>query len=139
MFKKLTSLACVGFLLTTAASRAENISLVGWYEDTNYVTANQNSQRSSSNGDMLNKISDPTWTKYRDTTSGETDKGLHESQQLPHMVKSGEMISYEDTQSIPPKVRWFRGKGLQGYLIWDIGQDYNGTTNLLLDSARAVW
>lgn len=90
--------------------------------------------------EMLTKISDGTWTKYRDTTTtGETDKGLTESHQLPHMVKSGEMISYEDTTSIPPKVRWFRGKGLQGYLIWEIGQDYNGTTNLLLDSARAVW
>lgn len=90
--------------------------------------------------EMLSKISDGTWTKYRDTaTTGETDKGLAENHQLPHMVKSGEMISYEDTTSIPPKVRWFRGKGLQGYLIWEIGQDYNGTTNLLLDSARAVW
>ncbi|AHF94554.1 hypothetical protein OPIT5_20365 [Opitutaceae bacterium TAV5] len=89
--------------------------------------------------EMLSKISSGQWTLYRDTTTGMTDVDLYESHELPHMVKSGEMISYEDTQSIPPKVRWFRGKGLQGYLIWEIGQDYDGTTNLLLDSAREVW
>lgn len=88
---------------------------------------------------VLDYIATGQWSLYVDTTQGVTDIGVYESHALPFMVKANEMISYENPASIASKVRWFRGKGLPGYMIWEIGQDYDGTTNLLLDAARAVW
>lgn len=89
--------------------------------------------------EVLRRIASGEWTLYRDQTEGMTDVGLFESQNLPYLVKDDEMVSYEDPKSIAAKVRWFRGMGMRGFSIWEIGQDHDGNTNLLLDAAREVW
>ena len=63
------------------------------------------------------------WNRYWD------DVGL-----VPYMINPGatQVISYDDTMSVRMKCSYAAGKGVQGAMIWAIGQDYlNGEQTLL--------
>lgn len=89
--------------------------------------------------EVAHRIAAGGWTVFRDETKGEfAGEGLASHRQ-PYMIKDDEMVSYDDEMSIKLKTRWFRGLGIRGYSIWEIGQDYDGMTNVLLDAARSAW
>ena len=55
--------------------------------------------------------------------------------QVPYMINPGatQVISYDDTMSIGIKCRYAVGKGVQGTMIWALGQDYLNSEQPLLD------
>jgi chitinase len=64
------------------------------------------------------------WTRYWD------DVG-----QVPYMINPGatQVISYDDTMSVRIKCAYAASKGVQGAIIWAIGQDYLNSEQPLLN------
>lgn len=66
---------------------------------------------------------------------------LDSTAQSPYLVKpdGGELISYDDENSVRRKARTARTSGLRGYFFWEISSDFDGQTHQLARAAREGW
>ncbi|RMH30546.1 MAG: glycoside hydrolase family 18 protein [Candidatus Hydrogenedentota bacterium] len=51
----------------------------------------------------------------------------------------GELLSYDDVESVQHKTRWARQNGFGGVFFWEISQDWIGGRNILIEAARKAW
>ncbi len=70
------------------------------------------------------------WTKHFDAYA-----------QSPYLVNSsgGEMITYDDKDSVERKAQFAETSGLRGFFFWEITSDFDGRTNVLAHAAHKGW
>ena len=50
-----------------------------------------------------------------------------------------ERISYDDPQSVADKARWMKDRGMPGFFIWEMSQEYLNGDNALTAAAQKAW
>ena len=93
--------------------------------------------KGSSSDEMKNGEYSATWSYYqlrnekvltgRTTPASPWKRTWHEPAMSPTLVNSNNLhyISYDDIQSMRERVKYCKDKGLAGFMIWELSQDYN--------------
>lgn len=94
-------------------------------------------------GDKIPKTEyERSYLSYNDVRKLEKSgwiRKVDDAESVPYLYKpgGGELVGYDDEQSVRKKAGWAKSQGLGGIFFWEINEDFDGKTNPLVKAARA--